>query len=76
MCLLLLFTCFRVVANNTETNNLYVSNCEKKFFSISGVSFEKENGFIKINLNESTDFLKESGKPMIPFVVKDFILPK
>lgn len=75
MCLLLLFTCFRVVANNTETNSIYVSNCEKKIFSISDVSFEKENGFIKINVNESTDFLKDSGKPMLPFVVKDFILP-
>lgn len=74
--LLLFLTIFNVVANPAESNSFYVSSSKKEFVRISDLTFEEKEGFVKINLEDSTGFLINAGKPMVPFLVKDFIFPK
>ena len=64
------------VANYTKHDNFFVSISKNEVCSISELSFEEKNDFVKINLKESKNFLTYAGKPALPFIVKDFVIPK
>ncbi len=74
--ILLFLTGFNAIANQVEKNSFYSSNSKKKFFEISKIIIEEKNDFIKINLEDSTNFLSHQGKPLTPFIVKNFVFPK
>ena len=73
----LLLTSFSLTsANQTTDNSLYVSKSEKEVFTISQVKVEKQDKFVKINLEESSENIMRAGKPVLPMVVKTFVFPK
>ncbi len=74
---LLFFTCFNIMAfeqnNNDVSFKLFYCN-DNIFFS--KISFEKYDDFIKLKLNETTNYIMNTGMPMLPVIVKTYVFPK
>jgi len=74
--LLFLFTCFNVLA--LEKNNsvsFQTLSCDDSFV-FSQASFEKTDDFTKLSLAEAITYTMDTGKPMLPVVIKTYVFPK
>ena len=72
---LLIFTGFNVLADEQVSNQTFeiLSDSSKVCFSQSNI--ETNGEFLSVNLEDSDSFLLQTGKPMLPQVVKQFTFP-
>ena len=72
---LLLFTCFNIMAFEQDKNDVSYKTlfCNDNFV-FSKASFEKTDDCIKLKLNEATTYIMDPGLPMLPVVVKTYVI--
>jgi hypothetical protein len=74
---LFLFTCFNVLSFEQNNNDFsFKISSFNDNIGFSRISLEKTDEFIKLKLNEATSYLMNSGKPMLPVIVKTYVFPR
>ncbi len=68
---------FNVLAlkTNIENNSIEKLNSQKKL-TFSKIEIKTVNDFTEVELKEATTFTKDSGRPIIPVIVKTYNFPK